>query len=253
MPRIRSRRPESTSGASLLHSASQMSLRTSRGVTYPKSDMRIGSARKLYSGQIGAAARAGHRIRLLADAEIRYGAWRIGRPLLECSRVSRKQVAMPAQLGRKAAERAQKLHVEPHARNVKIEEIALHQPNKIGRGKMLSLSGQIEQDETRGGAVRAHLRVVGEDDGRSCERCSRRGCAFHSVGVDPVIGGGEENEIAADKTEPRVARGVDTAIVAMAVEPQPRYPRGQRLQPRNTVVGRAVVDHDDFRRQPRLP
>src|SRR5262249_40410440 len=153
----------------------------------------------------------------LADAEIRYGAGRIGRPLLERSRISRKQVAVPAQLGRKAAERTQKLHVEPHARHVKVEEIVLQQANKNAGGKMLSLSGQIERDDAGGGAVRVHLRVIGEHDARSWKGRGCGGRAFYRLGIEPIVGGGEENEIAADEAKPRIARGVDTAIVAMAV------------------------------------
>src|SRR5947199_10589938 len=99
----------------------------------------MGTARTLCSGQIAAATKAARRrsqpgwrvtasqarstsswARLrapvtLSFAKIRHGAGRVGRPLFEGGGIGRKQVAVPAQLGRKAAERAQELHVEPGA------------------------------------------------------------------------------------------------------------------------------------------
>jgi hypothetical protein len=85
--------------------------------------------------------------------------------------------------------------------------------------------GQIERHDARGGAVRAHLGMIGEHDART--RKGRGGRAFHGLRVEPIVGGGEEDKIATDEAQPRVARGVDAAIVAMTVKLEPRHARDQ--------------------------
>jgi hypothetical protein len=108
---------------------------------------------------------------------------------------------------------------------------------------MPALSVQIERHDARDGTVGAHLGLIGEHDALT-RKCRRRGTsAFHGVHVEPIVGG--ENEIAADEAKPGVARGIDAAVVAMAVNAQPRRSLRQRLQTSDAVVGRAVVDHDD--------
>jgi len=94
--------------------------------------------------------------------------------------------------------------------------------------------------------------LVGEHDPGRRERRRRRGGAFDGLGVKSIVGGGEQHEIAADELEPGIAGGVYAAIFPMGVNPQPRHARRRRLQPREAIVCRAVIDHDDFRRRQRL-
>jgi hypothetical protein len=84
--------------------------------------------------------------------------------LLEGGGVGRKQVAVPAQLGREAAERPQELHVEPDAGDVKVEEIALHEPDELVGGKMPALRRQIERHQSLAVAGGGHFSLIGEHD-----------------------------------------------------------------------------------------
>src|SRR5262249_8098473 len=160
--------------------------------------------------------------------------------------------AVPAHLGRKATEAAQQADVEPDTGNVKIEEARLHQANEIGRREKLARLRQIERYQADGRSVGSHLRMIGEYDAGGGEGGNGGGGALHHLRAHAIVGGGEQHEIAADEAEAGIAGDVDPAIVRMPMNPQPWPLGGERLQARDAVVGRTVVDHHDLGGQHRL-
>src|SRR5258708_490730 len=124
---------------------------------------------------------------------------------------------MPLHLERKTAELTQESHVEPDIGDVKAEKMALHQADEIVCRKIPARARKIERDHSSGDAVEAHLRAIGKHNSRLRDDGGGRGCALDHLGVQAIVRGGEQHEVAADEVETGIARGIDPAIFAMTM------------------------------------